>query len=97
MYHRLKPGDLVKHFKREKFWKADHDPGLYLYRILGFAEHTETKEQLVIYQALYTLGDVQFGIYARPYDMFMSRVDKEKYPDVKQEYRFELYNPDEEK
>lgn len=87
---RLKAGDIVQHFKRETL----EQPGqLYLYKILAFAKHTESKETLVIYQALYeddVLG-VHFGIYARPYDMFMSEVDHEKYPDIKQKYRFEKY------
>lgn len=40
----------------------------------------------MVYRALY--GDNE--LYFRPYDMFLSKVDKEKYPNVKQEYRFEL-------
>lgn len=75
MNERLKIGDIVQHFKRE----ALNDPmNLYLYKILGIAEHTETGEKLVIYQALYeddTKG-VHFTIYARPYTMFFSKVDK---------------------
>ena len=90
---RLKVGDIVKHFKRELLC----NPGnLYLYKIVGFAKHTETKEPLVIYQALYENDDmnVHFGVYARPYDMFMSEVDHEKYPLIKQKYRFEKYYSD---
>lgn len=75
-------GDIVQHFKRE--W-VSADTSEYLYKVLEFAQHTETGEKLVIYQALYA----PFKTCARPYAMFMSEVDREKYPDIKQKYRFE--------
>lgn len=75
-------GDIVQHFKRE--W-VDKNTSEYLYKVLAFASHTENGEPLVIYQALYA----PFKTCARPFDMFMSEVDREKYPDVKQKYRFE--------
>lgn len=73
-------------------------PGCYrhfkggLYEVLSIANHTETEEQLVIYTRLETADgkpDYLGTIYARPYDMFASEVDHNKYPDVKQKYRFE--------
>ncbi len=78
----IQVGDIVQHFKRE--W-VSKDTSEYLYKVLAFAQHTETGEKLVIYQGLYS----PFKICARPYRMFMSEVDREKYPDMKQQYRFE--------
>ena len=90
---RLKVGDIVSHFKRDTYMqlKAETpDPNMYLYKIVAYASHTETKEELVVYHALYN-QDGEFKTYCRPYDMFMSEVDREKYPDAKQTYRLELW------
>ena len=78
----IEVGDLVRHFKRE--WVSAESQE-YLYRILAFAQHTENGEKLGIYLAIYP----PYKTCARPYAMFMSEVDREKYPDVKQKYRFE--------
>lgn len=75
-------GDLVRHFKRELL---DQTTKQYLYSIITFAHHSETDEQLVVYEALYP----PFKVCARSYDMFVIEVDKVKYPDIKQKYRFE--------
>ncbi|MGL4589526.1 MAG: DUF1653 domain-containing protein [Mycoplasmatales bacterium] len=63
-----------------KHFKGDY------YLVEDIALHSETREKLVIYRALY--GDT--GLFARPYSMFLEKVDKEKYPNSNQEYRFEL-------
>ena len=81
----LRPGTVVSHFKRDA--QAWPDPFQYLYQIVGLALHSETREELVVYRALY--GDK--GLFCRPKEMFLSPVDREKYPDARQEYRFEFY------
>ena len=69
-----KPQEMYRHFKGN------------IYQIRCLAKHSETGEMMVVYQAMYDT----FQIYVRPLDMFMEEVDRVKYPDVKQRYRFEL-------
>ena len=56
------------------------------YIVEDIAIHSETKEKYIIYRQLYG----EHELYIRPYDMFLSEVDHEKYPNEKQKYRFEL-------
>lgn len=56
------------------------------YIVVGVAKHSETEEDMVIYRQLYGEG----ALWVRPMSLFTSEVDREKYPDVKQKYRFEL-------
>ena len=58
--------------------------------IVGVAVHSETREPMMVYRALYD----DKGMYVRPLDMFLSEVDREKYPDIKQKYRFEKVSDD---
>jgi len=83
----LTKGRIVQHFKRGLMTDAQlaAEPAKYTYEIIGTAMHTETEETLVVYRALY--GDMK--LYARPVGMFLSEVDRDKYPEVKQKYRFE--------
>lgn len=66
-------GKIFRHFKGD------------LYLLLDIAIHSETREELVIYKALY--GDC--GLFARPYNMFNEEVPKDKENPTGQKYRFE--------
>ena len=80
MQERMQPGDIVRHFKGNN------------YQILMFATDSETREPLVVYRALYG----ERGVWVRPKEMFFSPVDRKKYPDAEQTYRFERIGREEE-
>ena len=71
----LQKNGIYKHFKGDYYIAED------------IAIHSETREEYVVYRPLY--GDTN-KLYIRPKEMFLSKVDKEKYSEVEQEYRFEL-------
>lgn len=70
---KIEIGAIYKHFKGN------------LYRVEDVAKHSETGEDYVVYRQMYG----EESLWIRPLDMFLEKVDKEKYPDVVQEYRFE--------
>ena len=70
---KIEIGAIYKHFKGN------------LYRVEDIAKHSETGEDYVVYRQMYG----EESLWIRPLDMFLEKVDKEKYPDVVQEYRFE--------
>ena len=72
----LKVKGIYKHFKGDYYLVED------------IAKDSETQEEVVVYRRL----DGDNGLWIRPKKMFLSEVDHEKYPTVKQKYRFELQN-----
>ena len=77
---------VIRHFMRELREPGGH-PCEYLYYVDEVAEHTETNEKLVVYQEMAP----PHRILAMPIEKFLAKVDKEKYPEVKQEYVFEKH------
>ena len=72
MERKINVGKIYRHFKG------------HLYKVVCIAKHTETMEDMVVYENLET-----HEYWVRPYNMFNSLVDKDKYPGIKQKYRFE--------
>ncbi len=70
------PGQIYRHFTGN------------LYRVVTLAQHSETGESLVVYQALFE----DYKIFAKPLSLFMEKLDKEKYPQSASEFCFELQN-----
>ena len=70
----VQPGRVYRHFKGDYYLGED------------VAKDSETGEEYVVYRKLYGDG----SLWLRPKDMFLSLVDREKYPDCQQIYRFEL-------
>lgn len=71
--------EIPKPYEVYKYFKGN------IYQIISIALDSETLEQVVVYQQLYS----PFQMYVRPLEMFLSKTDKDKYPDAVQEYRFE--------
>lgn len=74
IYGTVTPGSIFRHFKGG------------LYEIVDFAKHTETGEVMVVYRSM----NEPEKTWVRPADMFFSKVDRKKYPNVRQEMRFEF-------
>ena len=74
MPQELKVKGIYRHFKGD------------MYLVEDVARHSETDEEYVVYRKLY--GDC--SLWIRPKEMFLSPVDRAKYPDVEQEFRFQL-------
>ena len=72
-----KAGEVYKHFKG------------YHYKIIAVGHHSETKERMVVYYDISGQNSSIDDPCIRPLEMFMSEVDRKKYPNVTQKYRFE--------
>ncbi|MBQ7765917.1 MAG: DUF1653 domain-containing protein [Lachnospiraceae bacterium] len=75
-----KAGEVYRHFKGNN------------YEVISIATGSEDGESQVVYKALYA----PYTVYVRPLEMFMEKVNKEKYPNAIQVYRFEKIDPEKE-
>lgn len=72
----IKLNTIYRHFKGDN------------YLVMDIVIDSETNKEMVLYKALYD----DCKCYVRPLEMFLSEVDHDKYPSVKQKYRFEEVN-----
>ena len=87
----FKEGDIIKHFKRDMIDDIEKEKNMYLYKVLAIGMHTETKEKMLVYQALY----YPFDVFIRPLEMAMEEITEEDYPEIKkynniQKHRLEV-------
>ena len=72
----FREGDIIRHFKRDMVSDEAKAQNMYLYKVLAVGMHTETKERMLVYQALY----YPFGVFIRPLDMAMEEISPDQYP-----------------
>ena len=94
----FREGDIIRHFKRDMVSDEEKQENMYLYKVLAIGMHTETKERMLVYQALY----YPFGVFVRPLEMATEEVDIDKYPYLRgiknrQKHRLEKCTEDENK
>ena len=94
----FREGDIIRHFKRDMISDEEKQKNMYLYKVLAIGMHTETKERMLVYQALY----YPFGVFVRPLEMATEEVDSDRYPYLRgiknrQKYRLEKCTGDEAK
>lgn len=85
--HEICVGDIVKHFKRQ--YVEDKNSKLYLYEVIDMAFDTTHEQDVVVYRSL-----ENGRLYTRELNEFLSFVDKNRYPDIEQIYRFERVDGD---
>ena len=84
----FREGDIIRHFKRDMVSDEAKEQNMYLYKVLAVGMHTETKERMLVYQALY----YPFGVFIRPLDMAMEEIFPDQYPYIPnlQKHRLEV-------
>lgn len=79
-------GSIVRYFKRDILSKEQKANNGYLYKIITFGTNNQTGELMVVFMGLYG----SFSTFIEPIDIFSARVNKQEYPDIQQEYRYEV-------